>query len=66
MVCTRQAFLTQCGLRDGRILEHGLIITALELDEQNGNDLWRKAIEKEMTNIIVGFNILENGESVPV
>ena len=38
---------------------------ALEIDRRNGNDLWRKAIEKEMTNVGVAFEILELGEQAP-
>ena len=41
------------------------VTEALEMDKQNGNEFWRKAIDK-ITNIIVAFNILEDGESVPV
>lgn len=32
---------------------------ALELDRMNGNDLWQKAIEKEMSNVEVAFKFLE-------
>ena len=34
-------------------------------DEVNGNDLWRKAINREMTNLRVAFDILEEGEPTP-
>ena len=33
---------------------------ALELDKKNGNDLWRKAIEKEMQNVKVAFKMTDN------
>ena len=39
---------------------------AVQLDEQNGNNLWRSAIEKEMKNNKVAFNILEEGENPPI
>jgi hypothetical protein len=39
---------------------------ALELDEKNGNKLWFEAINKEMKNVKVAFNILEEEESIPV
>jgi len=38
---------------------------ALEIDQINGNNFWRKAIEKEMTNIMIAFEILEDGMRVP-
>ena len=37
-----------------------------ELDEKNGNTLWHDAIKKEMHNIGIAFEILEEGENVPV
>ena len=39
---------------------------ALELDRINGNDLWAKAIQKEMTNVGIAFDIRDHGEKVPV
>jgi len=39
---------------------------AYRLDEKNGNDFWRKAIEKEMHNVGIAFQILEEGKSAPV
>ena len=39
---------------------------ALDLDKENGNDLWKKAIEKEIGNVRVAFQLLEEGEKVPV
>ena len=33
---------------------------ALELDKKNGNDYWRKAIEKEMKNVRVAFKLTDN------
>ena len=33
---------------------------ALEIDARNGNDLWRDAIKKEMTNLKVAFDILDD------
>ena len=38
---------------------------AFKLDKENGNDLWRKAINKEMGNVLVAFNILEEHENLP-
>ena len=38
---------------------------AYEIDVKNNNDLWRKAIHKEMTNISVAFQVLEEGEKAP-
>ena len=38
---------------------------ALEIDKENGNDLWAESIRKEMKAIRVAFKILEKGEEVP-
>ena len=38
---------------------------AYELDRKNGNDLWRKALEKEMYNIGVAFEVKEKGDAPP-
>ena len=38
---------------------------AIRLDEANGNDYWRKAIQKEMRNVRVAFNILEDDDKIP-
>ena len=37
---------------------------AFMLDKKNGNDLWRKAITKEMDNVRVAFDILERNQNV--
>ena len=36
------------------------------LDSENGNDLWAKAIDKEMANVIVAFEILEEHDPIPI
>ena len=36
------------------------------LDQKNKNSYWWDAIEKEMRNVIVAFNILESGENTPI
>lgn len=38
---------------------------AYEIDRKNGNDFWRKALEKEMYNIGVAFEVLEDGKLAP-
>jgi len=38
---------------------------ALELDKINGDDLWSKAIHKEMSNVSVAFDYVEEGKYVP-
>ena len=35
---------------------------AFELDRKNGNNLWKDALETEMYNIGVAFEILEDGK----
>ena len=39
---------------------------AFELDKINGNDRWRRAIEKEMSNVMIAFKILDDNEGTPV
>jgi len=38
---------------------------AYEIDQRNGNTLWRDAIDKEMTNVKVAFKVMDNDEVVP-
>ena len=38
---------------------------AFELDRKNGNNLWKDALEMEMYNIGVTFEILEDGKTAP-
>ena len=38
---------------------------ALELDKQNGNTLWADAIEKEMANNRIAFELLPRGDKPP-
>ena len=38
---------------------------AYELDRKNGSDFWAKAIEKEMTNAGIAFEVLDQGQSAP-
>ena len=38
---------------------------AFELDKKNGNNLWKDALEMEMYNIGVAFEILEDGNTAP-
>jgi hypothetical protein len=39
---------------------------ALALDRKNGNTLWANAIEKEMKEVCIAFNILPDGQSAPI
>ena len=39
---------------------------AIEIDQTNGNRLWRDAYEKEMRNVSVAFRILKRGQKAPV
>ena len=39
---------------------------ALALDKENGNDLWWKAIQKEMSAVKVAFKILDEDERPPI
>jgi len=42
------------------------IAHAYQIDAKNGDNFWHKAIEKEMHNIGIAFEILEPGTNVPV
>ena len=39
---------------------------ALTLDKKNGNDLWWKALQKEMSAVKVAFEILDDDERPPI
>ena len=39
---------------------------AVEIDTKNGNQLWRDALAKEMKNVGVAFDVLEDHQRVPV
>ena len=39
---------------------------AKELDQKNGNDFWIRAIEKEMYNVGIAFEILDKDKTAPV
>ena len=39
---------------------------ALRIDAENKNTYWQDAINKEMKNIAVAFEILKEGESAPI
>ena len=43
-----------------RLVEH-----AYELDNKNQNTFWRNAIKKEMTNVMVAFEILDDDQELP-
>ena len=38
------------------------ITEAYEIDKENGNTLWRDAIKREMENVSVAFEVLEDGK----
>ena len=41
------------------------VAEAIRLDEKNGNTLWRDAINREMENLKVAFDILDDGKKPP-
>ena len=51
----------KCGVEIPREVEH-----EKELDAANGNRPWQDAMDKEMKNVGVAFEILEKDEKVPV
>jgi hypothetical protein len=38
---------------------------ALQMDKENGNTMWWDSIKKEMRNVRVAFNILDDNENLP-
>ncbi len=36
------------------------------LDNQNNHTFWRDAVKKDMTNVMIAFEILDTGENLPV
>jgi hypothetical protein len=38
---------------------------AYAIDEKNGNKLWRAAIDLEMKNVMVAFDVLDPGKAPP-
>ena len=38
---------------------------AKHLDKLNGNELWQKAIAKEMTNVSIAFEVLSDDQPIP-
>jgi hypothetical protein len=42
-----------------------LVQEALDIDKRMGTDMWRKAIEKEMCNVMVAFDVKDDGK-VPI
>ena len=48
------------GIEIPRDVEH-----AHEIDSRNGNTMWRDALRKEMYNVRVAFEILDEGTHVP-
>ena len=52
-------------------MKFGIIIPqdekhALKLDAENNNDYWARAIEKERKNVLIAFELLEDGEQLPI
>ena len=39
---------------------------AYEIDKANGDNFWRNALQKEMTNIGIAFELLDEGQKAPV
>ena len=60
-VCTRKPGRMNFGVKVPLKVEE-----ALFLDKQNGNTLWHDAIEKEMKNSCIDFEVLYQDASVPV
>ena len=44
----------------------GSVEEAIRLDKENGNDLWQRAIQKEVNNVKIAFKPLSEEEDLPV
>ena len=44
----------------------GSVDEARALDRINGNELWEKAIKKELKNVLVAFKLLQDDDALPV
>ena len=44
---------------------HNSVEECYRLDKNNGNSLWRDALNREMNNLTVAFDILEDKRSLP-
>jgi len=54
-----------------KVLKYGIKVPgsvdqAYLYDQENGNDLWHKAIEKELKNVRIAFRLMEKDEHLPV
>ena len=59
---------THCAVK--KKIKFGVVVPelyeeALALDQENGNDYWQKAIDKELKNVKVAFKLLEEGDKLP-
>ena len=67
----RQAIVSKVKARGHVTHKYGVQVPrtvqqAYHIDEKNGNTVWTKAIDKEMTNVGIAFNILERDEDLPI
>ena len=54
-----------------KLMKYGIRIPscvdeALKFDKENNDDLWTKAITKELKNVLIAFRLLDDNESIPV
>jgi hypothetical protein len=59
--CNKRKITHKYGIEVPTSIEHGC-----KLDEQNGDTCWRDALSKEMKNVGIAFQVLEEGENEPV
>ena len=43
-----------------------MVKEAHALDNENGNDNWQKAIQKEMNDVMIAFQLLDDCEQTPI
>ena len=59
--CKQKKVSHKYGIEVPSSIEH-----ALKLDERNGDNYWRDALSKEMKNVGIAFEVLDEGQNQPV
>ena len=74
MLCKRDHIISDVKERNAKYLKHthkfgievpNIVVEAIDLDEKNGDNLWKYAIPKEMKNVRSVFKILTQGGKHP-
>ena len=65
MIAKARSLYWKCTHKFGVLIPKSVKV-ALLLDDKTGTDLWQKAIEKEMKNVMPAFTFLEQNKKVPI